>query len=129
MRGCLIQLAKPLPIGIDFGTTNSCMACSTEAGTRAIVPNHLGDMTTPTVVAFTNQGVRLFGKDAKRAQIGHVRSTVHSCKRLLGRDGDQHDTPAYLHRITNTLTSTPGEVTVLANFRWAFAPRLSDALH
>ncbi len=71
-------------LGIDLGTTNSCMAVM-EGGEPVVVPNAEGARTTPSVVAFTKSGERLVGQAAKRQAITNPRNTVFSAKRLIGR--------------------------------------------
>ncbi|MDR1436219.1 MAG: molecular chaperone DnaK [Puniceicoccales bacterium] len=71
-------------LGIDLGTTNSCMAVM-EGGTAVVVPNGEGSRTTPSVVAFTKSGERLVGQAAKRQAITNPQNTVFSSKRLIGR--------------------------------------------
>ena len=71
-------------LGIDLGTTNSCMAVM-EGGEPVVVPNAEGARTTPSVVAFTKTGERLVGQAAKRQAITNPRNTVFSAKRFIGR--------------------------------------------
>src|SRR6059036_1708472 len=71
-------------IGIDLGTTNSCVAVI-EGGEPAVIPNAEGGRTTPSVVAFTNDGQRLVGAPAKRQQVTNPLSTIFSIKRFMGR--------------------------------------------
>jgi len=71
-------------IGIDLGTTNSCVAVM-EAGEPRVVPNREGGRTTPSVVAFTKTGERLAGMVAKRQAITNPENTVFSIKRFMGR--------------------------------------------
>ncbi|MGH8017385.1 MAG: molecular chaperone DnaK [Opitutaceae bacterium] len=71
-------------LGIDLGTTNSCMAVM-EGGEPVVVPNAEGSRTTPSVVAFTKSGERLVGQAAKRQAVTNPRNTVFSAKRLIGR--------------------------------------------
>lgn len=71
-------------IGIDLGTTNSCVAVM-EAGEPKVIPNKEGGRTTPSVVAFTKQGERLVGQVAKRQAITNPENTVYSIKRFMGR--------------------------------------------
>ncbi len=71
-------------IGIDLGTTNSCVAVM-EGGQPAVIPNPEGGRTTPSVVAFTKTGERLVGPLAKRQAITNPENTVYSIKRLMGR--------------------------------------------
>ena len=70
-------------IGIDLGTTNSCMAYM-DNGSVKIIPNSEGDRTTPSVVAFTEYGERLIGKKAKNQAIVNPKRTVSSIKRKMG---------------------------------------------
>src|SRR5271166_3177640 len=71
-------------LGIDLGTTNSCMAIM-EAGEPVVIPNAEGARTTPSVVAFTKTGERVVGQAAKRQAVTNPRNTVYSAKRLIGR--------------------------------------------
>ncbi|HUK93825.1 MAG TPA: molecular chaperone DnaK [Gaiellaceae bacterium] len=71
-------------IGIDLGTTNSCVAVI-EGGEPAVIPNAEGGRTTPSVVAFTNDGQRLVGAPAKRQQVTNPQNTIFSIKRFMGR--------------------------------------------
>jgi molecular chaperone DnaK len=71
-------------IGIDLGTTNSCMAVL-EGGEPIVIPNAEGGRTTPSVVAFTKDGQRLVGAPAKRQQVTNPQNTVFSIKRFMGR--------------------------------------------
>ena len=71
-------------IGIDLGTTNSCVAIM-EGGDATVVPNSEGGRTTPSVVAFTQSGERLVGGAAKRQAITNPQRTVFSIKRFMGR--------------------------------------------
>jgi molecular chaperone DnaK len=71
-------------IGIDLGTTNSCMAVL-EGGEPTVIPNAEGGRTTPSVVAFTKDGQRLVGPPAKRQQVTNPQNTVFSIKRFMGR--------------------------------------------
>ena len=71
-------------IGIDLGTTNSCVAV-VEAGTPKVIPNKGGYKTTPSIVAVTESGRRLVGRMAKRQAITNAKHTVYASKRLIGR--------------------------------------------
>ncbi len=75
-------------IGIDLGTTNSCMAVL-EGGEPTVIPNAEGGRTTPSVVAFTKDGQRLVGAPAKRQQVTNPQNTVFSIKRFVGRKFDE----------------------------------------
>ena len=72
-------------IGIDLGTTNSCVAFM-ENGEAVIIPNAEGGRTTPSVVAFTKSGERLVGQVAKRQQVTNASRTIASVKREMGSD-------------------------------------------
>jgi len=74
----------PKVIGIDLGTTNSCVAV-VEAGEAKVIPNPEGMRTTPSVVAFTKRGDRLVGQVAKRQAITNPENTIFSIKRFMGR--------------------------------------------
>ncbi len=75
-------------LGIDLGTTNSCMAVM-EGGEPVVIPNAEGMRTTPSVVAFTKTGERLVGQAAKRQAITNPHNTVYSIKRFMGRKYDE----------------------------------------
>jgi molecular chaperone DnaK len=75
-------------IGIDLGTTNSCMAVL-EGGEPAVIPNAEGGRTTPSVVAFTKDGQRLVGAPARRQQVTNPTNTIFSIKRFMGRKYDE----------------------------------------
>ena len=71
-------------IGIDLGTTNSCVAVM-EHGDPLVIPNDEGSRTTPSVVAFTREGDRLVGQIARRQAVTNAQRTVSVAKRLIGR--------------------------------------------
>ncbi|MBN2289870.1 MAG: molecular chaperone DnaK [Candidatus Glassbacteria bacterium] len=75
-------------IGIDLGTTNSCVAVM-EGGDPVVIPNAEGSRTTPSVVAFTKDGERLVGQVAKRQAVTNPQNTVFSIKRFMGRRRDE----------------------------------------
>ncbi len=75
-------------IGIDLGTTNSCVAVM-EGNDPVVIPNSEGGRTTPSVVAFTKTGERLVGQPAKRQAITNPRNTIFSIKRFMGRKIDE----------------------------------------
>jgi molecular chaperone DnaK len=72
-------------IGIDLGTTNSCVAVI-EGGEPVVIPNAEGARTTPSVVAFTKTGERLVGEPAKRQAVTNAEKTISSIKRHMGTD-------------------------------------------
>jgi molecular chaperone DnaK len=71
-------------LGIDLGTTNSCMAIM-EGGEPVVIPNAEGARTTPSIVAFTKTGERVVGQAAKRQAVTNPKNTIFSAKRLIGR--------------------------------------------
>lgn len=71
-------------LGIDLGTTNSCMAI-VEGGEPTVIPNAEGGRTTPSIVAFTKAGERLVGQAAKRQAVTNPKQTIYSIKRFMGR--------------------------------------------
>jgi molecular chaperone DnaK (HSP70) len=71
-------------IGIDLGTTNSCVAIM-EGGKARVIENAEGDRTTPSVVAFTKDGEVLVGASAKRQAVTNPKNTFYAVKRLIGR--------------------------------------------
>src|SRR5438093_919808 len=75
-------------IGIDLGTTNSCMAVI-EGGEPTVIPNAEGGRTTPSVVAFAKDEQRLVGAPAKRQQVTNPQNTIFSIKRFMGRKYDE----------------------------------------
>ncbi|MDP6396260.1 MAG: molecular chaperone DnaK [Candidatus Marinimicrobia bacterium] len=75
-------------IGIDLGTTNSCLSIM-ESGEPKIVPTPEGGRTLPSVVAFTTDGERLIGQPAKRQAVTNPQNTVFSIKRFMGREFDE----------------------------------------
>jgi molecular chaperone DnaK len=75
-------------IGIDLGTTNSCMAVL-EGGEPTVIPNAEGGRTTPSVVAFAKDGQRLVGAPARRQQVTNPENTIFSIKRFMGRKWDE----------------------------------------
>src|SRR5215207_3800843 len=87
-------------IGIDLGTTNSCMAVL-EGGEPTVIPNAEGGRTTPSVVAFTKDGQRLVGPPAKRQQVTNPQNTIFSIKRFMGRKHDE---------VSEEMTIVPYEV-------------------
>src|SRR5438874_4734299 len=80
----------PKVIGIDLGTTNSCVAVM-EGGEPVVIPNSEGSRTTPSMVGFTEAGERLVGQIAKRQAITNPEATVFAVKRLIGRKYDSEE--------------------------------------
>jgi molecular chaperone DnaK len=81
-------MAKGKVIGIDLGTTNSCVAIM-EGGQPTVIANSEGGRTTPSVVGFTKVGERLVGNPAKRQSITNPQKTIFSIKRFMGRRHDE----------------------------------------
>ena len=77
-------------IGIDLGTTNSCVAVM-EGGVPQVIPNQEGARTTPSIVGFTAKGERLVGQIAKRQALTNPKNTVFAVKRLIGRKSDSEE--------------------------------------
>ncbi len=75
-------------LGIDLGTTNSCMAVM-DHGEATVIPNAEGNRTTPSIVAFTKNGERLVGQTAKRQAVTNPKNTIFSVKRFMGRKYDE----------------------------------------
>jgi molecular chaperone DnaK len=74
-------------IGIDLGTTNSCVSIL-ENGEPVVIPNSEGSRTTPSMIGFTEEGERVVGQIAKRQAVTNPNATIHAIKRLLGRRYD-----------------------------------------
>ncbi len=89
-------------VGIDLGTTNSCIVVM-EGGNPQVIPNQEGARTTPSIVAFTSKGERLVGQIAKRQALTNPNNTVYSVKRLIGR---RFDSP----EIQNALKVLPYQI-------------------
>ncbi|HEY7197754.1 MAG TPA: molecular chaperone DnaK [Gaiellaceae bacterium] len=87
-------------IGIDLGTTNSCMAVL-EGGEPTVIPNAEGGRTTPSVVAFSKDGQRLVGAPAKRQSVTNPENTIFSIKRFMGRKSSE---------VSEEMTIVPYEV-------------------
>ena len=77
-------------IGIDLGTTNSCVAVM-EGSTPKVIENSEGARTTPSIVAFTDDGERLVGQPAKRQGVTNPERTFFAIKRLIGRTFEDPD--------------------------------------
>ncbi|HZV73295.1 MAG TPA: molecular chaperone DnaK [Conexibacter sp.] len=81
-------------VGIDLGTTNSVVAATVEGGQVEVIPNAEGARTTPSVVAFTEDGQRLVGQVARRQAILNPEATIYSAKRFIGRKWGEVDEEA-----------------------------------
>lgn len=93
-------------IGIDLGTTNSCVAVMV-GGEPVVIPNQEGSRTTPSVVAFTEKGERLAGQIAKRQAITNPENTIFSIKRLIGRKYDSPQVKEAVKRLPYKIVEAP----------------------
>src|SRR5882762_1947860 len=91
-------------VGIDLGTTNSVIA-TVEGGQPTVIPNAEGSRTTPSVVAFTEQGERLVGQLARRQAILNPKATIYSAKRFIGRRFDEVESE--LHAVSYDVVPGP----------------------
>src|SRR4026207_1481053 len=78
-------------IGLDLGTTNSCVAIM-EGGKPKVIENSEGARTTPSVVAYAEDGEILVGAPAKRQAVTNAKNTIYAVKRLMGRKFDEKET-------------------------------------
>jgi molecular chaperone DnaK len=92
-------------IGIDLGTTNSCVAVM-EGGEPVVIPNSEGHRTTPSIVAFAKDGERLVGAVAKRQAVTNPKNTIFSIKRFMGRHHKEVSTEEKLVPYTISETSS-----------------------
>ncbi len=91
-------------IGIDLGTTNSCVSVVT-GGDPEVIPNAEGNRTTPSVVAVTDKGERLVGQIARRQAVTNPTNTIYSIKRLMGRKFDSPEVKEALKRLPYKVVS------------------------
>jgi len=98
-------------IGIDLGTTNSCVSIM-EGGEPVVIANSEGSRTTPSMVAFTDSGERQVGQQAKRQAVTNPENTLYSIKRLIGRKFDteavKKDIAISPSRSSRPITAMPG---------------------
>jgi molecular chaperone DnaK (HSP70) len=90
-------------IGIDLGTTNSCVSIM-EGGTPKVIENNEGMRTTPSVVAFIEGGNQLVGLPAKRQAVTNPENTFYATKRLIGRRFDDKETKEHIKTLSYKLT-------------------------
>ncbi len=115
-------------IGIDLGTTNSCVAIL-EGGVTQIVPNKEGGRTTPSVVAFTDKGERLIGQIAKRQATTNSANTIYAVKRLMGRKFDSPEVQRARQVCSYEITeATNGDCRVRVRGRDYSPPEISAIL-
>jgi molecular chaperone DnaK len=93
-------------IGIDLGTTNSCVSI-VEDGTPMVIPNRGGYKTTPSIVAIAENGKRLVGHIAKRQAITNAENTVFACKRLIGRKWDSPEVKSAIETMPYQIVEGP----------------------
>lgn len=86
-------------IGIDLGTTNSCVSIM-ESGTPKVIENNEGMRTTPSVVAFVEGGSQLVGLPAKRQAVTNPQNTFYATKRLIGRRFDDKETQEHIKTLS-----------------------------
>src|SRR5579871_2759793 len=112
-------------IGIDLGTTNSCVAIM-EGGKPRVIENSEGDRTTPSIVAYTKDGEVLVGQAAKRQAVTNPHNTLYAIKRLIGRkfkdDVVQRDMKMVPYKI---VAADNGDAWVEANGQKIAPPQVS----
>ena len=114
-------------IGIDLGTTNSCMAVM-EGGEPVVIPNAEGARTTPSIVAVTKSGERLVGQVAKRQAVTNPENTVFSIKRFMGRKLNDPEVQRDLKLVPYAVTAAPnGDVSVKVGER-SYSPQEISAM-
>jgi molecular chaperone DnaK len=115
-------------IGIDLGTTNSCVAVL-EGPSVQIIPNSIGGRTTPSIVAFAEKGDRLLGQIAKRQAVTNASNTIYAVKRLMGRRFDSPEIQKIRSYLTyNIAPATNGDVRVSVRGRDYSPPEISAML-
>jgi molecular chaperone DnaK len=115
-------------IGIDLGTTNSCVAIL-EGGVTQIIPNKEGGRTTPSVIAFTDKGERLIGQIAKRQAITNSVNTIYAVKRLMGRKYNSPEVARAREICSYDITEAPnGDCRVRVRGRDYSPPEISAIL-
>ncbi|HYW84360.1 MAG TPA: Hsp70 family protein, partial [Spirochaetia bacterium] len=112
-------------IGIDLGTTNSCVAIM-EGGQPIVIPNSEGQRTTPSIVAFTDKGERLVGQPAKNQMITNPENTVYSIKRFMGRRIDE--VREEIRRVPFTVTDAGNDLRVEIRGTRYSPPEISAAV-
>ncbi|MBI5060463.1 molecular chaperone DnaK [candidate division KSB1 bacterium] len=109
-------------IGIDLGTTNSCVAVI-EGGEPVVIPNSEGARTTPSVVGFSKSGERLVGAAAKRQAVTNPKKTVYSIKRFMGRQ--IHEVSEEMKRVPYDVVSSDGQVKIKIDDKDYTPPEIS----
>ena len=112
-------------IGIDLGTTNSCVAVM-EGGKPRVIENSEGDRTTPSVVAFSKDGEVLVGQSAKRQAVTNPQNTLFAVKRLIGRRFEDEVVQRDIDMVPYTITKADnGDAWVQANDKAMAPPEIS----
>jgi molecular chaperone DnaK len=115
-------------IGIDLGTTNSCVAVL-EGSSVQIIPNNIGGRTTPSIVAFSEKGDRLIGQIAKRQAVTNAANTIYAVKRLMGRRFDSPEIQKARSYLTYDIApAANGDVRVSIRGRDYSPPEISAML-
>ncbi len=115
-------------IGIDLGTTNSCVAII-EGGAPVVIPNKEGARTTPSIVAFQPSGERLVGQVAKRQSVQNPENTIVSVKRIMGRSFSSEEARKQLQRVAYRIVpSDNGDAWVEVGQRQLSPPEVSAAV-
>src|SRR3977135_2399412 len=115
----------PVAVGIDLGTTNSVIA-ATVAGQPTVIPNAEGSRTTPSVVAFTENGERLVGQVARRQAILNPKGTIYSAKRFIGRRFEEVESE--IHAVTFDVVPGPDQMVRFKVRDKLYAPEEISAL-
>jgi len=111
-------------IGIDLGTTNSCVAVM-EGGEPIVVQNSEGQRTTPSIVAFTSKGERLVGQPAKNQMITNPENTIYSIKRFMGRR--YNEVPQEIKMVPYSVSDTGNSVSIEVQGKKYTPPEISAA--
>ncbi len=112
-------------IGIDLGTTNSCFAIM-EGGKPRVIENAEGARTTPSVVAFANDGEILVGQSAKRQAVTNPKNTIYAAKRLIGRRYDDKEVQRDIEMVPYEIVKAKnGDAWIKANGKEMAAPEVS----
>ncbi|MFK7890639.1 MAG: molecular chaperone DnaK [Granulosicoccus sp.] len=112
-------------IGIDLGTTNSCVAVM-EGGTPRVIENAEGDRTTPSIVAFADDGEVIVGQPAKRQAVTNPKNTLYAVKRLIGRRFDEDAVQKDIELVPyNIITADNGDAWVEAGGKGMAPPEVA----
>ena len=116
----------PKVIGIDLGTTNSCVAFVDDNGEPVVIPNAQGSRTTPSVVAFTKDGDRRIGSVARRQAQTNPEDTVYAVKRLMGQEFDSDEVTNHAKLVAyKVIQNTNGDAWVHAGGKDYSPPEIS----